>query len=123
MNFNLLIRVFSAMFMKGPHGREFLNSAMKERMGLAAHPGAHPGTGESQGRGRLHPPGAGRMSPPIRTVEKEWGGKGGPMPGMRPTMGGPGIQPQQPKDGSHNANLYNCNHYILCIHHHEGEKY
>ena len=25
--------------------------------------------------------------------------KGGPMPGMRPTMGGPGIQQQQPKGG------------------------
>ena len=64
---------FSAMFMEGPHGREFLNSAMKERVRLAAHPGAHPGTGEGQGRGNNPPPGAGRMSPPpIRTVEKEW---------------------------------------------------
>merc|ERR1719219_2941981 len=35
--------------------------------------------------------------PPIRTVDKEWGGRGGPMPGMRPTMGGPGIQAQQPR--------------------------
>ena len=25
--------------------------------------------------------------------------QGGPMPGMRPTMGGPGIQQQQPKGG------------------------
>ena len=79
----------------------------------------------------------GRM-PPVRTIEKEWAGRGGPMPGrfifittiivpfvkwkcylimeillwkyylicqmeifrpigMRPTMGGPGIQPSQPK--------------------------
>ena len=85
--------------MEGPHGREFLNSVMKERIRLAAHPEAHPGAGEGQGRGRFTPPGAGRMLPPIKTVEKEWGGKGGPMPGMRPTMGGPGIQPQQPKGG------------------------
>ena len=56
--------------------------------------------------------------PPVRTIEKEWAGRGGPMPGrfiftttsimlfvmeifrptgMRPTMGGPGIQPSQPK--------------------------
>lgn len=36
--------------------------------------------------------------PPVRTIDKEWGGRG-PMPGMRPTMGGPGVQQQQPKGG------------------------
>ena len=63
--------------MEGPHGREFQNSAMKERMRLAGHPGAHPGTGEGVGKGHFPPPGPGKMSPPIRTVEKEWGGKVG----------------------------------------------
>ena len=61
--------------MEGPHGREFMNNAMKERMRLSGHPGAHPGTGESMGQGRFPPPGPGRATPPIRTVEKEWGGK------------------------------------------------
>ena len=62
--------------MEGPHGREYLNSAMKERIRMA-QPGAHPGTGEGLGKGRFPPPGPGRMSPPIRTAEKEWGGKVG----------------------------------------------
>ena len=32
-------------------------------------------------------------------MDKEWGARGGPMPGMRPTIGGPGIQAQAPKGG------------------------
>lgn len=80
-----------AMFMNGPHAKEFLDSAMKERMRLASNEGSHPKTGGGRGPRR--------DTPPIRTVEKEWGGLGGPMPGMRPTMGGPGIQQQQPKGG------------------------
>jgi len=45
------------------------------------------------------PPGKGRPPLPVRTIDKEWKGRGGPMPGMRPTMGGPGIQPTQNKTG------------------------
>jgi len=45
------------------------------------------------------PPGRGRPPLPVRTIDKEWKGRGGPMPGMRPTMGGPGIQPTQNKTG------------------------
>ena len=56
--------------MSGPHGREFLNSAMKERMRHAANQGEDARTEE----GRARVPGAGRMTPPIRTVDKEWGG-------------------------------------------------
>ena len=44
---------------------------------------------------------AGRRSPPlpVRTIDKEWKPSGGPRPGMRPTMGGPGIAPPEPKTG------------------------
>ena len=31
---------------------------------------------------------------PVRTIDKEWPDKH-PRPGMRPTLGGPGIQPNQ----------------------------
>ena len=41
----------------------------------------------------------GAKMPPMRTIDKEWAGRGGPMPGMRPTIGGPGMQPNQPKGG------------------------
>eukprot|EP00090_Calanus_glacialis_P038120 TRINITY_DN6651_c0_g1_i6.p1 TRINITY_DN6651_c0_g1~~TRINITY_DN6651_c0_g1_i6.p1 ORF type:complete len:308 (-),score=106.42 TRINITY_DN6651_c0_g1_i6:134-967(-) len=45
--------------------------------------------------------GQGRKTPPLpgRTIDKEWKASGGPRPGMRPTMGGPGMQPPQPKAG------------------------
>jgi len=86
------------MFMRGPHGREYLSNAKKERLRQSGHP-EHPGAGDRNSRFQSQGAGAGRSSPPIRTVDKEWGGLGGPMPGMRPTMGGPGIQPQQPKGG------------------------
>ena len=52
------------MFMNGPHGREYIDAAMKERLRLAAN----------EGRGHYPPSGARRDTPPIRTVEKEWGG-------------------------------------------------
>lgn len=32
--------------------------------------------------------------PPVRTIDKEWPDKH-PRPGMRPTLGGPGIQQNQ----------------------------
>ena len=50
-----------------------------------------PGEGGIPVRGRPAP------GSPVRTIDKEWAGRGGPMPGMRPTMGGPGVQPSQPK--------------------------
>ena len=55
-----------AMFMNGPHAKEFLDSAMRERMRLASNEGPNP----KNGGGRGHR----RDTPPIRTVEKEWGG-------------------------------------------------
>jgi len=51
--------------------------------------GGPPHLGE--GKGRKTPP------LPVRTIDKEWKAGDGPMPGMRPTMGGPGMQPPQPK--------------------------
>lgn len=76
-----------------PHPRGFPeHPAMKERGRMGAHPGM-------QGQGRAIPGPGGRIPPPpVRTIDKEWEGMG-PRPGMRPTMGGPGIQPQQPKGG------------------------
>merc|ERR1719348_1281355 len=59
---------------------------------MASHP-------SMQGQGRPMPGPGGRIPPPpVRTIYKEWEGMG-PRPGMRPTMGGPGIQPQQQKGG------------------------
>ena len=58
--------------MNGPHAKEFLDSAMKERMRLASNEGPNPKNGG--GRGHFPATGPRRDTPPIRTVEKEWGG-------------------------------------------------
>jgi len=63
---------------------EHPNPAMRARMG-APHPGLAAGHGKPVDR-----PGA----VPVRTIDKEWPDKH-PRPGMRPTIGGPGIQPNQ----------------------------
>ena len=57
---------------------------MRARMG-GGQPG-HPGG--------PHPGMAGGPVRPVRTIDKEWPDKH-PRPGMRPTLGGPGIQPSQ----------------------------
>ena len=51
----------------------------------APHPGLAAGHGKPVDR-----PGA----VPVRTIDKEWPDKH-PRPGMGPTIGGPGIQPNQ----------------------------
>eukprot|EP00092_Neocalanus_flemingeri_P008558 GFUD01009220.1.p1 GENE.GFUD01009220.1~~GFUD01009220.1.p1 ORF type:complete len:401 (+),score=134.06 GFUD01009220.1:94-1296(+) len=75
----------------------FSDQDIKERGRMGA---PHPGMGEGQGKRGSSPPGKQTPPLPVRTIDKEWKGRGGPMPGMRPTMGGPGIQPNQPKGGS-----------------------
>jgi len=63
----------------------------------------HPETKERARAGATVPgAGGGRRAPPlpVRTINKEWmNGQGGPMPGIRSTMGRPGAQPTQPMDG------------------------
>merc|ERR1712012_691836 len=63
---------------------EHPNPAMRARMG-APHPELAAGHGKPVDR-----PGA----VPVRAIDKEWPDKH-PRPGMRPTIGGPGIQPNQ----------------------------
>ena len=55
---------------------------MRARMGGPMPGQPHPG---------MAPGGPAR---PVRTIDKEWPDKH-PRPGMRPTLGGPGIQPSQ----------------------------
>eukprot|EP00092_Neocalanus_flemingeri_P097389 GFUD01124121.1.p1 GENE.GFUD01124121.1~~GFUD01124121.1.p1 ORF type:complete len:469 (+),score=158.75 GFUD01124121.1:38-1444(+) len=64
-------------------GANIVNPAMTERGRMGAHPGAHSIIGEDQRRLPHLRPGASRMPP---------------LP-IRPTMGGPGMQPQQPQGG------------------------
>ena len=61
---------------------EHPNPAMRARMGAP-----HPGLAAGQGRPVDRP-----LAGPVRTIDKEWPDKH-PRPGMRPTLGGPGIQP------------------------------
>merc|ERR1719219_3208194 len=49
----------------------------------------HPGLAAGHGRPVDRP-----LTAPVRTIDKEWPDKH-PRPGMRPTLGGPGIQPSQ----------------------------
>ena len=63
---------------------EHPNPTMRARMG-APHPGLAAGHGRPVDR---------PLAAPVRTIDKEWPDKH-PRPGMRPTLGGPGIQPSQ----------------------------
>lgn len=77
-------------------GENFMHPALGRKIGGGRHPGTGPVMGGAGGGG---PPPHHPHPAPVRTVEKEWKDRGGPMPGMRPTIGGPGTQPQQPKGG------------------------
>ena len=125
-------------------GKDFPHQIIRDRMRHAGHPGAHPGTGESKGAGKLFPPGAGGSSrgptPSIRSGEKEW-----PNSRVVPNTQNANIcilitlpgrsytrhssrrsATAATKDWRYHecgdAFLHYCYHYILCLHNNEGNR-